>query len=331
MRTHALLVILADDYGDPARGLSFEFETFVPAFRRHFDAVTVFPLDRELRERGYFGMQDALRTVAASTSPDVLFCVPFENQVDWNDIGAISGAGVTTVAWMCDDHWRWETFSRHIARHFTAIVTTDRDAFLKYHRSATTIPILSQWAVDVSRIRPVSAPRDIDVSFVGGCRPHRARIVAALRRSGVDVFVRGTGWPEGRASTQELVDIPARSRVSLNFADSTQGHEKGKTQLKARPFELAASGTCVVTEPDPQLDRFFSAATEMVVTEGTRGFVHAVKSLLGDESTRSARAHATWERAVGEHTYDIRLSRIFELLGVPAAVRASEGALCVTR
>ena len=328
---NALVVILVDDYGDATRGPSFEFETFVPAFRRFFDTVTVFGQDRELRARGYFGAARELKELAARIAPDVLFCVPFENQLDWQTIGEITENGTPTVAWMCDDQWRWHDFSRHIAPFFSAVVTTDRDAFIAYHQLADVRPLLSQWGVDASRLRPVETERDIPVSFIGARRPHRERMISALRSDGIEVLVRGTGWSEGRASTTDLIELPARSLISLNFSDSTQRHNKGRTQLKARPFELAASGSCVVTEPDPQLAAFFDPEREIVVARGKRNLASTVRRLLADEDVRAARARATWERAATQHTYDVRLAKIFSALEIQSELRASEGRLCITR
>lgn len=329
--SHALLVILADDYGDASRGPSFEYETFVPALRRFFKTVTVFPQDRELRARGYFGAASALTSLVARARPDVLFCVPFENQVDWEAMRQMSEAGTRTVAWMCDDQWRWDQFSRHIAPCFSAVVTTDRHAYAAYHGIPGVVPILSQWGVDTGRLRSPAAPRHIPVSFVGARRPHREQMVQAVQDAGIELVVRGSGWPEGRATTEELIEIPARSLISLNFSDSSRRHRRGTTQVKARLFELAASGSCVVTEPDPQLSVFYDPGSEVVVVDGPRELVRALTWLLSDEQARVDRADAAWHRTVREHTYDVRLSRIFAALGLDVSPNASEGDLCVTR
>lgn len=328
---HALLLILADDYGDPSRGPSFEYETFVPAFRRFFSTVTVFPQDRELRERGYFGASGALLELVESTRPDIVFCVPFENQLDWNVLRSITERGVQTLAWMCDDHWRWEDFSRYIAHCFGRVVTTDRDAYVAYHAIPGAKPILSQWGVDVARLRQPDSARDIPVSFIGACRPHRARMVDAIRTAGIPVLTRGTGWPEGRATRDEMVEILARSLISLNFSDSSQRHRRGSTQLKARPFELAASGSCVVTEPDPQMSAFYEPGTEVVVASGRHRLVRSLQWLLQNDGERMAVAEAAWRRTAREHTYDVRLRKILSIVGLDRNPRATEGTLCVTR
>lgn len=328
---HVVLLILADDYGDASRGLSFEYETFVPTFRRFFNRVTVFPQDRELRERGYFGAAKAFEELIEATRPDLIFCVPFENQIKWEAIRHITESGIPTVAWMSDDHWRWDNFSLYIAPSFSAVVTTDREAYAAYQALPGVVPILSQWGVDSGRLFGPGGTRSIQVSFVGARRPHRARMVAAVRRAGIQVTVRGTGWTEGRATTDELYGIPRASLIALNFSDSSQPHRRGRTQLKARPFELAASGCCVVTEPDPQLAAFYDVDRQVVVAEGPHQLIRTLRWLLADEPERMDRAYSAWRRTAKEHTYDVRLSRILSVLGFDLETLPVEGELCVTR
>jgi hypothetical protein len=327
--THVMLVMLADDYGVKEGGRSFEYETFLPAFERLCSQVTVFAVDRAVREFGYFETARRMRRLALEQRPDLIFFVPFENQIEWRVVGNLTASGVPTVAWMCDDHWRWANFSRHIAAQFSAVVTTDRHAFAAYHALPGVCPILSQWGVHAGRLGTPESIRDIPVSFVGARRPHRARMIEALRASGIEVVVRGSGWTEGRASTEEAASIPARSRISLNFSDSSQRHRKGSTQLKARPFELAGSGTCVVTESDPQLRYFYDMESEVVVADSPADMVRAVQWLLDDEPVRLARAQAAWARTVREHTYDVRLTKILDLLGITMTIGA-EVETCIT-
>ena len=42
---------------------------------------------------------------------------------------------IPTIAWMADDHWRFEIYSKYIARNFSLVVTTDRDSVQKYKKT----------------------------------------------------------------------------------------------------------------------------------------------------------------------------------------------------
>ena len=324
--------VIADDYGEQAAGASFEAETFLPALSRFFPDLVLFPQDRELRDHGYFAANERLRSLCWAAEPTLLFVVPFENQLDWTVIREISAReNVVTLAWMCDDHWRYDDFSRHVSHSFDFVATTDVDAFLRYHAESSAVPILTQWGYDEHRFQPSDDEPLHDVSFVGQCRPHRVRFIRALERAGVRVTTRGRGWPAGRATTQELADIPARSRISLNFADASTVAKGRRTQLKARPFELAGTRTCVVTEADAQLATYFEVGRELVTFRGVRECVDAVTHLLSrpeDAAEIAARGH---HRALHQHTYSRRLSSLFAAMGVSTVVgQGAAEQLCAT-
>ncbi|MGW1809117.1 CgeB family protein [Streptomyces sp. NPDC002078] len=322
---HAVLLALADDYGDQAAGPSFECETFLPVLRQFFGKVTLWPLDRLLRQRGYFRMNADLESWVRRESPDLVFCVPFENQIDWPRLGALRGSGTATMAWMCDDHWRFDNFSRLIAPNFDFVATTDRAAYLRYHTLPGVRPLLTQWGCDTRRFRPAEGTWAHEVSFVGSRHPHRARHIDALRRAGVRVFVRGRGWPEGRATTEELATIPAQSLVSLNFANSS-GSLK---QLKARPFELTGTGTCVVSEYDPQLSSYFEVGEELVAFRSPSECVRVVKSLLRDPARARRIGESGRSRTEREHTYEARIGRLLAAAGFEGTPRNTDGHTCI--
>jgi spore maturation protein CgeB len=322
---HAVLLCLADDYGNPESGASFEYETFLPVLRQFFDKVTVWPFDRLLLKHGYFRMNANLEAWVRHEAPDLLFCVPFENQVDWSMLANIRGSRTTTMAWMCDDQWRFEPFSRWLAPCFDFIATTDRAAYQRYLALEDVRPLLTQWACDPHRFRPIDAAPLHDVVFIGSRAPHRTRYIKALRRAGIRVHVRGRGWPEGRATSEELQITPAQSLISLNFANSC-GQVK---QLKARPFELAGTGTCVVTEYEPQLSSFFEVGEEVVVFRSRSDCVRTVKALLREPERARLIGKSGRHRVEREHTYADRLSLLLVAAGFPGTPNRSDGAVCV--
>jgi len=327
----ALVVALADDYGVPGAGPSFEAETFVPVLRHFFPRVVLFPIDRMLLSYGFYEMNRRLRVVLAERKPAFLFCVPFENQLDWEMLRSVSRSpdGPVSLAWMCDDHWRYESFSRHVAASFNFVATTDSNAFGRYLRQADVRPLMTQWGYDPERFTPTADEPLHDVSFVGQCRPRRREALQALAKAGVSVYARGAGWPMGRATTAEVAEIPARSLISLNFADSSVRHRAGSTQLKARVFELAGTGTCVVTEYDPQLDAYFTPGVDVLSFKDPEECVGVVKALLGEPSLARMIGHRARETASRRHTYSARFEKLFGAASVPFRFREVAGELCV--
>ena len=50
-----------------------------------------------------------------------------------------------TFNWFCDDHWRFDSYTRHWAPHFGHPVTTSHGAVEKYRAAGIGNVILSQW------------------------------------------------------------------------------------------------------------------------------------------------------------------------------------------
>lgn len=324
-QSHAVLLAIADDYGDRSAGPSFEYETFLPVLRRFFGKVTVWPVDRLLLQRGYFHMNADFRDWVRKEAPDLVFCVPFENQVDWSVLNDIRDSRTVTMAWMCDDHWRFERFSQWLSRCFDFVATTDCAAYLRYLSLPGARPLLTQWGCDTRRFHPVDSAPLYDVSFVGARAQHRAGHIRALRRAGIQVYVRGRGWPEGRATTEELQTVPARSLISLNFSNS-RGSIK---QLKARPFELTGTGTCVVTECAPQLRSYFEVGEELMVFRSTAELINTVRNLLRHAERAKGIGRRGRLRTERDHTYEGRMAALLRAAGFEGTPHRSDGVTCV--
>ena len=116
-------------------------------------------------------------------------------------LGRLRSTTTTTVAWMCDDHWRYEPFGQWIAPMFDAVATTDRHAFARYLGQPGVQPVLTQWGFDPERFHPTRGCRCTMSVLSGQRRPTRERFVTALQKSGIDVFVAGRGWDAGRVSS----------------------------------------------------------------------------------------------------------------------------------
>ncbi|MBI4279941.1 MAG: glycosyltransferase [Armatimonadetes bacterium] len=332
---------LMHDYMVPERGYSFEHQTFYDALRAMPGVHLVYvPYDRML-EVGRDRMNDEMVALAAREKPDLFWAVMFTDELRPDALRAV-GALTTTLAWMCDDHWRFDSYSRRCAPHFHWIATTYSRAVARYHALGCRNVIHTQWAANTRLFRPLPVARDIDASFVGSYSKPRARLIEALRRAGVKVVVRGTGWPEGRVSGEELVRIFSASKVglALNPPSSYLGvrslgrlflrrsgtrlvadvhHLPGNVrellqrripQIKARVFELAACGALAVTADADNLGDYYDVGREVVVYRNADDLVDRVRHLLAHDGDREAIARAGYERTVRDHTYERRFGEI---------------------
>lgn len=348
-----LYVAMRHDYGRPEAGDSFEEVAFHDPLRRLGHDVIPFDFMALRKQVGRRRMNAHLLDIARAEQPDVLFCVPCGDDVTGRTLHAIRALGVRTACWFCDDHWRFDSFSRHYARHFDLAVTTDPDAVARYHALGIHHTLLQQWACNDAVHRPAAGPPLYDISFVGMAHGQRRVWVDYLHQHGLTVHTWGTGWPSGRLSPTEMVEVFSRSRINLNFAESsTDGSRRqrwlatldhrirypllqtpglwrlgrmlptaaanvGQPQIKARVFEVLGSGGFLLTESVAHLDKYLTPGRELVTFCGPEDLVSKCRHYLAHERERSDIAAAGCARVRGEHTYAARLSKVLDAVMSP--------------
>ena len=265
-----LYVGMKYDYGDPARGLSFEHcNLYQPLVAMGHDVVA-FDFMSLYQQRGRREMNRALLETVRTEEPDLMFTVLFEDELDPATVDVISHETPTvTLNWFCDDHWRFETFSSRWAPHFNWVVTTATSAVPKYERIGYRHAIKSQWGCNDFTYRKLDLPLVYDVSFVGQPHGNRRQVIEAIRAAGIEVYARGHGWEAGRLSQDEMIGIFNQSRINLNLPNAaskplTPGDLRRAKALKpirslAYRTGLSRIGPRVArlrrsTHPSPQLD-----------------------------------------------------------------------------
>ena len=85
-----LYVAMAHDYGDPARGRSFEETNFRSALEGMGHEIVPFDFMAGTRKHGKREMNRRLVACAKETSPDLSFFVLFQDEVEQETIRAVS-------------------------------------------------------------------------------------------------------------------------------------------------------------------------------------------------------------------------------------------------
>jgi spore maturation protein CgeB len=308
------------DYGDPARGPSTEDTHFRSALAgmghdvRHYDFMA------RAAELGRREMNTELLEFVSNAQPDLAMFTLFEDEISLDTIDRITRSGVKTFNWFCDDHWRFDSFSKHYAPAFSLVATTDPSALPRYNAIGYRSVVLTQWACNRYAFRPRGRRARYDVTFVGQRYGDRPKVLKALRRAGIDARFWGHKWKRGRLTHDEMVTLFSSSRINLNFSKSYPGRlwRKRPTtyQIKARPFEIAGCGGFVLTERAPDLDRYFQIGEELAVFDSIDSLVSQAEFWLQHEEERSRVANAGYSRVIADHTYDRRFEEIFRSAGL---------------
>lgn len=328
-----LYLALKYDYGDPARGYSFEHFNFYDTLVNVGHQVTYFDFASELQERGKVAMNMRLLDIVKSEKPDLLFCVLFRDELDIDTMKRISfGTDTVTFNWFCDDHWRFDNFSRYWAPAFNWVSTTAKSALPKYKAIGYTNVIKTQWACNHFLYGPVDCAKRYDVSFVGQPHGNRPEVIATLRKRGIDVKTWGHGWDTGRLTQEQMIQVFSESRVNLNLSNASTGGDgpfgwrrwvgRGpslSSQIKGRNFEIPGCRAFLLTDLAEDLGTYYELGREVAVCERHHALADHIRGYLERDAEREAVASAGYARTVAEHTYEKRFHEIFRTMSLPGA------------
>jgi len=213
-----LYVAMKYDYGKLEQGYSFEHYNFYHSLLHMGHDIIYFDFMTLMQKYGRKRMNRLLLEAVRAKKPGLLFCVLFTNELDQNVIREISeSTDIVTLNWFCDDHWRFDSFSRYWAPCFDSVVTTAKSALPKYEKLGYRNVIKSQWACNHFLYRKLDLPLEYDVTFVGQPYGNRREILQALRDAGINVQMWGSGWESGRLSQENMICIFNQSRINLNL------------------------------------------------------------------------------------------------------------------
>ena len=322
-------VLLRYDYGIKSRGDSLEYKGFYNALKQITTEIYPFWYDEYLDKKEE--LQEKVAKFVDGIKPDILFFVLYKGAFDFATLDYLKGK-YTTINWFCDDHWRFDTFTKYQAPHFTYAITTDKFTLSKYKKTGCENAILSQWAsfgfnenIDFEAIK-----YRYNVSFVGGANGYRKWLVKELLKRGIKVECFGYGWENGKVSFEEMTEIFKTSKINLNISNSVSYDiryifssirsirefvkaKKRIEQIKARNFEVPAFGGFQLTNYVPSLEDYFIIGSEVAAYTSIEDLALQINYYLNEEDKKRRKIMINgYKRAMSEHTYANRLKNIFE-------------------
>ena len=183
------------------------------------------------------------------------------------------------------------------------------------------------YAADPAVWSRVDVPaQDIDAFFYGHGQEYREQWVQALiaapslRLPQARFAVRGTHLGDlGRAEALPYLSFSGlreyACRAKLNLVITRQAHASVYGSSTARPFELAALGACMVSNPYEGVQEWFEPDREIVVVNSPAEAVERIGWLLDHEAERQAIGAAARERLLKEHTYRHRAEQLVGIVG----------------
>ncbi len=321
-------------------------------------SMDVFYIDEAVSSHGLDAARKELWDHICKTVPDVCIPIAVDEYIYGKELfRKMRDQNFTQFVYLGeDDAWTWARQGRHLGKYFQWIVTYDGRAVAKYKSMGCRNVAHHQPGIDISIFRKLQGrPKNIDVSFIGLWSKPREKVIQYLRAAGVDVFVRGRGWPEGPIESDEgMVDIINRSKIclslntpafyfgwrpiaSLFFRRASLGEggfrvkldiwnffgnlrlwlDKRNAQVKSRHFDVPACGTMEMTKDADDLRDYYKLGEEIVVYKDNKDLVEKIKYYLAHPEEREAIAKRGYERTIREHSKKKRYEDIFRMIGKP--------------
>jgi hypothetical protein len=262
-----------------------------------------------------------VNTWMAEEKADVIFTYLSGELVEPETLQAIRSHGIPLINLALNDkeHFVGKVRNgrawgaRDICRHFDLCWTSTEDALVKYCVEGA-LPIHLPEGANPQIHKPYNLGKTIDVSFVGQCYGNRADVIETLLEQGIAVETYGLGWPHGQLATEEMVKMYSRSKINLGFG-GIAGY-KETFCLKGRDFEIPMSGGLYLTEDHPELHFAFQPGKEILTYSGTDDLIAKIRYYLQHPDEAESIRKKGYERALREHTWEMRFEKIFRLIGI---------------
>jgi hypothetical protein len=300
------------DYGNPARGLSYEEYNFLNTFKQMND-VTVVRLDiYTLYYRyGRKAMNDAIKEACIHYSITDLFYLLYLDVIDYSLIASLSNDyGIKTHIWLFDDDKRYLETQDLVSSFDIAITTLEARHYWRLSKGINSS--YAQFAANHYMFRSFNIERDIDVLFIGQNFGNRKQYVEYLRSHNIKVEAFGNGWPNGGRVTQSrMLSLLNRAKIVLNFS-SSYGHPELK-HLKGRVFEIPATGAFLLTEECTDLEKYFDVGEDVERFSDEAELLEKVQYYLANKNDRVRIAKKGKEKVIENYTVELYLRNIFAL------------------
>ena len=260
-----------------------------------------------IQQIGKSAMNNEIIDIVKKEKPEYVFFHTYQNQIKDNTLDKIGKLGSKVVAWFTDDHWRFDNYSRFVAKHVFCAITTDRDAYKKYRNLGINV-IRSQWASNPHYYKRIPTDFKYDVSFVGQNYGNRANFLKFLKNKGIRLKVFGKGFGD-YLEFNNIIKIFNESKINLNLSGSSANNRI--KQIKGRIFEVPMCGGFLLTEYVEGIEEYFHIGKEIECFKDKYEAIDKINYYLKNEEKRIKIAEAGYITSHEKHTWEKRLRNVF--------------------
>lgn len=314
-------------------GTSYEYISFVEIPRamghtvHHFDHLLLAPHDKN-------SVNEFFLSIIRNGSYDLVLIVTAGDEF-LPEVLDEAQHYTATLAWNCDDDWRWQDYSSKWAQHYTYMVTTYRHIYEENRREYSNL-ILSQWGC-TGLCEGIAAQKNINISFVGRIyKANRFQSILRLQKElglaayGPDVPTFGLKIKVKRRIARLLGVIIKEASYELDDQDAVKaiwnrsqicftplrGSKDGSLQIKGRVFDMGLSGSLMLCDRNEALHEFYEPGKEYEEFESLDDCIDKARYYLRHDAERLKIAAQYYKRTKTDHLWQHRFKYLFKQIGV---------------
>jgi len=182
------------------------------------------------------------------------------------------------------------------------------------------------YAVDPDLFKPLNLPKDSDISFFGYGTGTREKWMAAMIADASKKMIKnkfviggkdlridlGNADFIGDFSVSAFRKFCCGSKICLNITRLPFASVYASSS--ARPFELAAFGACIVSNPYLGIEEWFEPGKELMIAKNETEVVPIYQQLLDSDNEREKMGERARARIVKDHTYQKRADELISVI-----------------
>ena len=169
---------------------------------------------------------------------------------------------------------------------------------------------------------------------IDNVRKMASRGIFAMQAGGVPRLWRGikklaSGWSDSKVveriagpvlTDEEMISTYNASAMALNFSKALlEGSESEYVRhMRMRDFEIPMTGVAAFLEYSDELGEYYDLDTEVVTFDDPEELASKASYYSRHNEELRKVGEAGYRRAIGEHTWEARFRKVFELIGLPA-------------
>jgi glycosyltransferase involved in cell wall biosynthesis len=184
------------------------------------------------------------------------------------------------------------------------------------------------YAADPELFKPVNVDKNIDISFFGYGSEFREEWMKKLITEPSNILfnrrfsVGGKGFGIDLGKANMVGDLSystfrrfcCQSNICLNI--TRWSHTSVYASATARPFELAALGACIVSQPYSGIEEWFDVGKEIVIANNETDVLSIYQYLLDTDDEREKIGERARARILKDHTYQNRAKDFISVMKV---------------